>query len=101
MRASSWSLAAIEPGNRWMAGVVAARAANSSGSAAAIAAGSKRAEPVGHLGRAAERVLHRVLLVEHHPRQQRERGLVEDLVGGGVAGDLDGHAAILPDGART
>ena len=41
MRASSWSLAAIEPGNRWMAGVVAAMAANSSGSAAAIAAGSK------------------------------------------------------------
>jgi hypothetical protein len=66
---------AIEPGKRWMAGVVAAIAANSCGSAAAIAAGSKRAEAISDLRRTAEGVLHRILLVEHHSRQQGERGL--------------------------
>src|SRR6478735_201125 len=40
MRASSCSRAAIEPGKRWIAGGVEAIAANSSGSAAAIASGS-------------------------------------------------------------
>src|SRR6478609_1074603 len=40
MRASSCRRAAIEPGKRWMAGGVDAIAANSSGSAAAIASGS-------------------------------------------------------------
>src|SRR6478736_8739694 len=40
MRASSCRRAAIEPGKRWMAGGVDAIAANSSGSAAALASGS-------------------------------------------------------------
>src|SRR6478735_8789199 len=41
MRASSCSRAAIEPGNRWIAGGVEQRAVNASGSAAAIRAGSR------------------------------------------------------------
>jgi hypothetical protein len=49
------------------------------------------AEPVEHLGRTAERVLHGVLLVEHHPDEQRERAVVEHRVGPGVTGDVDGH----------
>jgi len=54
-----------------------------------------RAKPVEHLRRAAERVLHGVLLVEHHPHEQGERVVGQHLVRGGVAGDVDGHPSPL------
>jgi hypothetical protein len=45
--------------------------------------------------RPAESVLHRILLVEHHPDEERERAVGEDLVGVGFAGDVDGHGVHL------
>ena len=49
-------------------------AVNSSGSAAAIAAGSRVPNRLEHLVGPAERVLHRVLLVEHHARPAGRTG---------------------------
>jgi hypothetical protein len=53
--------------------------------------------PVGDLARAGEGVLHRVLLVEEHADEQGERVVVEQLVGGRVAGQVQfaQHAVIL------
>ena len=54
------------------------------------------AEAAVDLVPAAERVLHAVLLVEHHPDQQGERVLVEDAVGVRVVRDVEGHEGIVP-----
>jgi len=46
-------------------------------------------------------VFHRVLLVQHHPDEQRERVVGQHLVGGIVAGDVDCHPPILPETSQT
>jgi hypothetical protein len=51
----------------------------------------------GDLGRSRERRLHRDLLVQEHPDQERERVGVEQAVRVGVAGQPEGHRAIVPE----
>ncbi len=57
--------------------------------------GVEPAEAVEDLGRAPERVLHGVLLVEQHADEQRERALGEHAVCCRVLGNPYGHGDIL------
>ena len=80
-----------------MAGGVDAIAANSSGSAAAIASGSTVPKRSSTLAGPRKACSIGYCWSSIMPDEQRERGVVENLVGGGVAGDLEAHGAILPD----
>ena len=83
-------------GKRWSAGF----SRNTSSSCVRVdrrdLARVEAAEPLRQLEGRRERLLHRHLLVEHEPDQQRERALAEEGVGLGVAGEVDrarGHGA--------
>ena len=55
------------------------------------------AHPVGQQPRRPEGTLHRELLVEQHPDQQRERVAAQQFVSGGVLGDAEGrHTEMVP-----
>ena len=85
----------IAAGKRWIAGLAAHTATKSSTSIAAIFVASEMAQPIAEGGRAGERPLHRDLLVEQHPDQQRRAVAVEQTVSGRVAGDVEraGHVS--------
>ena len=87
---------AIADGKRCTAGFARNTSSSASGVIAAIAPASSAAEPALQRRRTAERPLHRHLLVEQHPDEERERIVDEQPVGDVVAGDGErdaGHAA--------
>ena len=102
-RHSSWMRRPITAGKRWIAGLAQHTATNSSTSIEAICAGVEVPEPLAQRVRTGERPLHRHLLVEQHPDEQRRAVAVEQPVGLGVAGDVEraGHRANVPFTLRS
>jgi hypothetical protein len=58
--------------------------------------GVERAEPGQDLPATSEGVLHSILLIQHHPQDDRDRVLVENGVSLRCAGDLEAHDGIFP-----
>ena len=84
------------PGKRWIAGFSRNTSSSRSGIGRGDRAASRPPEPLLQLQRARERRLHRHLLVEREPDQERERALAEEGVGLGVAGEVDRVVVAMP-----
>ena len=85
---------AIADGNRCSAGLVRNTSSSASGVIAAIARRVQAAEAVPERRRAAERPLHRHLLVQEHADEERQRVVDEQAVGDRVAGDGERRAGM-------
>ncbi len=62
--------------------------------------GVERPDALADLERSREGGLHRHLLIEQHADEERERIVGEELVGRGVARDVQSHALSLPPDAQ-
>ena len=98
IRATAWIRSAIEPGNRCTAGGSAHSDANCSGSAAAICAGSRLPNRSRIFAGPANACSIGYCWSRSMPHSSANGESVEHLVGVLVAGDVDGHPAIMPTG---